>query len=87
MITNHKHLFRGLNRVVTHLHDPPSNSIAMGNLKIWRGVVYVCQQGTKFRFLNCKEWLIRRNDPFCQQIFKLLLVPRSLRNISIFVSQ
>jgi hypothetical protein len=54
----------------------------MRDLQFWRGVVRVCQQLVELRLIHRVEGLISGNNPLYQQVFELVLIPRTLKNIN-----
>jgi len=86
MFTNLEHMLHSLDQVFTHLHDSFFDCIAMRYLEIWQVVMHIHYQGMKFWFFNHIKRLIRCSNPLCQQFFKVILIPRTLWNISFVVN-
>ena len=75
-----------LDQVFTHLYNSFFDCIAMRYLEVWRVVMCIHDQGTKFWFFDHTKRLIRCSNPLCQQFFKVILIPRTLWNISFVVN-
>ena len=76
-----EHITKSFNNVLTHLHYMMLDALAFWNLQHTTRAMYKIHHRNEFGFLDLIEWLVACDNPLCQMLFELLLVPWSLLNV------
>jgi len=79
-LTYLEHIAKSFDNVLTHLYLMMLDALVFRNLQHTTGAMYKIHHHDDFGFLDLIEWLVACDNPLCQKLFELLLVPWSLLN-------